>query len=391
MGKKTPSAPAAPDPAATAAAQSATNKDTAYWNAVLNNVNQITPYGSLTYTQSGGGKKYNTDAYNTAMDAYNAAVTSGQAGKKVISANRQKGATEYTLGLEDGTTVRAPGAYAVGDIYGGSISATIPKLQDYLIADAPPEFTSKIELSPEQKQLLDIQNRSDIALSNLGEQQIGRIASSVASPFSYSGLGDAPTNESIAEQQTRAEEAILSRLNPQFSRDEEAMRTRLINQGITQGSEAYRRDMEAFNQSKNDARLQAILQGQQYGGTAQQQALQRRNQAIQEYSTQRNAPLNEFIGLTSGSQIQNPQFSSQSYGGAAPVDYAGLVNNQYQSQLANYNAKVASQNANRGLFGQVLGAAAGFAGGGGSLFGASNLPWQASGNVRPSYMGGGFY
>ncbi len=365
MGKKTPSAPAAPDPAATAAAQTATNKDTAYWNAVLNNVNQITPYGTLTYKQSGGGKVYNDDAYNKALEAYNTNTNYGT--------NPYAGFTQYIprekqyYNPQTGQTVSEADYNAKSPAAGG-IGAP-PKREDFLIGDTPPQFTSTIELSPEQKQLLDIQNRSDIALSNLGEQQIGRIASSVATPFSYAGLGDAPTNESIAEQQARAEEALLSRLNPQFARDEEAMRTRLINQGITQGSEAYRRDMEAFNQAKNDARLQAILQGQQYGGTAQQQALQRRNQAIQEYSTQRNAPLNEFIGLTSGSQIQNPQFSSQSYGGAAPVDYAGLANNQYQGQLAQYNAKVASQNANRAMAGQLLGAAAGFGSGSGSLFG----------------------
>ncbi|WP_213074504.1 hypothetical protein, partial [Acinetobacter baumannii] len=70
---------------------------------------------------------------------------------------------------------------------------------------------------------------------------------------------------SIMEQQLRAEEALMSRMNPQFARDEEAQRTRLINQGITQGSEAYNTEMNTFNQMKNDARQQAILGGQQYG------------------------------------------------------------------------------------------------------------------------------
>lgn len=50
-----PSAPAVPDPAATAAAQGAANKDTAIAQAQLNMVNQVTPNGSLTYNQSGTG------------------------------------------------------------------------------------------------------------------------------------------------------------------------------------------------------------------------------------------------------------------------------------------------------------------------------------------------
>lgn len=53
MGKSTPSAPAAPDPAATAAAQSATNKETAVAQANLNRINQYTPQGSLVYEKIG--------------------------------------------------------------------------------------------------------------------------------------------------------------------------------------------------------------------------------------------------------------------------------------------------------------------------------------------------
>lgn len=52
MVKSSPSAPAAPDPVATANAQGAANKETAIAQGELNNVNQVTPYGSLTYTQT---------------------------------------------------------------------------------------------------------------------------------------------------------------------------------------------------------------------------------------------------------------------------------------------------------------------------------------------------
>lgn len=53
MGKKTPSAPAAPDPAATAMAQAAANKEAAIAQANINMVNQYTPQGSLEYTERG--------------------------------------------------------------------------------------------------------------------------------------------------------------------------------------------------------------------------------------------------------------------------------------------------------------------------------------------------
>lgn len=53
MGKSTPSAPAAPDPTATANAQTASNVQTAEANAALNRVNETTPYGSINYSQTG--------------------------------------------------------------------------------------------------------------------------------------------------------------------------------------------------------------------------------------------------------------------------------------------------------------------------------------------------
>jgi hypothetical protein len=271
MGKKS-KAPAAPDPVQTAAAQTATNKETAYYNALLANMDQYTPYGNMTYQNLG-----------TATD---------------------------------------------------------------------PKFTSTINLSPEQQQLYDTTTASDNALASLGYDQIGRITDSVSTPYSYGGIGNEFSAEDIATQQANAEAAYMARLNPQFSRDEEALRTRLINQGIGQGSQAYQREMDQFNQMKNDARSQAILAGQQYGGTAQQQALQRRNQGIQEYDAQRNAPLNEYIGLTSGTQITNPQFSQGGNEGTSPVDYAGLVNQNYQNQMSNYNAKQASSN---NLMGGIFG------------------------------------
>lgn len=51
MGKSKPPAP--PDPAKTAGAQAAQNIGTAIAQGTLNNVNQVTPDGSLTYSQSG--------------------------------------------------------------------------------------------------------------------------------------------------------------------------------------------------------------------------------------------------------------------------------------------------------------------------------------------------
>jgi hypothetical protein len=47
VGKK---APRSPDPTATAAAQSQANKDAVTESAKVNQINQVSPYGSTTYS-----------------------------------------------------------------------------------------------------------------------------------------------------------------------------------------------------------------------------------------------------------------------------------------------------------------------------------------------------
>ena len=281
MGKKSPK-PASPT--ATANAQTETNKETAWYNAMLQNMNQITPYGNLTYTNN--GNKNN------------------------------------------------------------------------------PQWTSKIELSPEQKALYDKTVASDNALAQLGYEQIGRIRDSVSNPYSYEGLPEVYGADDLSNFATNAENAIYSRLDPKFAQEEEALRTRLINQGIGQGSQAYQRELDAFNQAKNDARTQAVLAGQQYGTGMLNNSLAARNQAIQEYNTQRNAPLNEYSAITSGTQVQNPTFSGAGNTGTQPVDIAGLINNAYNQRQAAANNM---QSNIFGLGGSFLGAA-GAAGGISNLF-----------------------
>src|SRR6185503_6062973 len=51
MGK--PSPPAAPDPNVTIPAQTTSNINTATASSDLNHINQVSPYGSITYDQTG--------------------------------------------------------------------------------------------------------------------------------------------------------------------------------------------------------------------------------------------------------------------------------------------------------------------------------------------------
>ena len=59
------------------------------------------------------------------------------------------------------------------------------------------------------------------------------------------------------------EDALYARLNPQLQRDEQDLRTRLLNSGIEVGTDAYNREMQLQNQKANDARMQVVLAGGQ--------------------------------------------------------------------------------------------------------------------------------
>lgn len=288
MGKSSPSPPAAPDPVATANAQGAANKETAYWNTAMGNVDQTTPYGSIKYTDSSNG------------------------------------------------------------VYNPNVA---------------PKFSSTISLSPAQQQILDTQNQNEIGLGNLASGQMGRISNAVSTPYSFNGLPSAPSSADIGTLSQQGQDAIMSRLNPQFARDEEALRSRLINQGIGQGSDAYNNEFKNFDYAKNDARQQAVLGGQTYGENEAQTQLALRNQAIQEYNATRNAPLNEYSALISGNQIQNPNFTPSVRGNADAAPIAQTTQNAYNNAMGIYNSQVGSNNATTsGLFGLAGAAAGGFLG-----------------------------
>jgi hypothetical protein len=85
-------------------------------------------------------------------------------------------------------------------------------------------------------------------LNNSGLQDVRQLG--------LDGLPQAPINAG----QT-AQDALYSRMNPSLARDEEALRTRLSNQGISLGSAAYNREMDLQGQRANDMRLQAAAQG----------------------------------------------------------------------------------------------------------------------------------
>lgn len=191
-----------------------------------------------------------------------------------------------------------------------------------------PTFTATQTLSPEQQAIQDQQRQAELNLSTLANDQSAFLGDYMAEPFSY----DPGEHEGWAL-------GLYDELNSdRVSQDDEALRSRLANQGIKAGSEAYNREMEAFRSGNMDSRNRFLLDSFKTGfGTAQ---------------AERNQPINEITALLSGSQVSQPNFVNAQQPTIPTTDVAGLINENYNQQYNNYQTRMAqSQNLMGGLFG----------------------------------------
>lgn len=250
MGK---SAPSAPDPYETAAAQSGMNRDTAITQMQLNSGTQINPWGTVSTEQTG---------QNSFVDS--------------------QGNTVYT-----------------------------------------PEFTQTTTLSDSQQEIFDQSQAAQGNLAALANDQSAFLQDYLSEPFSF--------ENSDAEQW--AFDLASPRILERQQQNEAALRSTLVNKGIREGSAAWDSEMARLTNANTDQMNQLALTG--------------RSQAFSEAMAQRNQPINEITALLSGSQVSNPSQMSSGMPqvGVAGVDYTGLVNQEYQAELANH------QNMMGGLFG----------------------------------------
>lgn len=198
-------------------------------------------------------------------------------------------------------------------------------------------YTATQTLNPDQQAMLDKNNKLSNGLLDTAQLGLGGVNDALTKGFDFSKLPAASMNAGQTYQ-----DAIMSRMNPKFANDEESLRTRMTNQGVRPGTEAWDREFNNFNQGKNDAYNSATVQGMQYGDQARQQALQE-----QEFG--RTEGLNMVNALRTGNQVQQPNFvnAPQQQTTAGP-DLLGAANAQYQGQVSANNAQNA---ASGGLFG----------------------------------------
>lgn len=360
-----PSAPAAPNYTAAAQATAQGNLDAARAATAANRVNQITPYGTLDYTVKG------VDAFNNPM--WQAETKLNEVGQKLLD-NQNNAA----LGL--GSVINS----SLGDVQNTMSKPFNPNTPDIQYgAQAPTLNTQGGDLYNQQK-VGDAQNL---------QTQLGT-----------SGMAG----------WDRAQNILNQRLQPQLQIQQEQLDSKLRNQGIMPGTEAYNRSKAALGMQQNDLINQSQLTAQnigqnlfnqdlqagQFGNQAvtQQQAnqiaaggfnnsanqqnfqnqlanQQAQNQALnQNFSNQQasanlgntaqqqaynqqmtnyNMPLNTLSALRSGSQVQNPSFVNSSQQATTQgADILGAAQMQNNAAVSAANAQQAAQGSmNSGLMG----------------------------------------
>jgi hypothetical protein len=203
-----------------------------------------------------------------------------------------------------------------------------------------PMWAATQKFSPDQQRLLDIQNELSYGVGQLGTKGLEYVGQQLQNPFDVSQLPSIGINPSETYS-----DAIMRRLQPALTQQNEQLEQQLANQGIPVGSEAYDRAKMALAQRQNDLMLGAQTQGLQAGLSARQQQLG-------ELAYRRNEPLNVLSALRTGSQVTAPTYvnSAQQATTSGP-DLLGAAQMGYNAQMGNFNAQQAAQaNLNQGLF-----------------------------------------
>ncbi|MER9028178.1 MULTISPECIES: hypothetical protein [unclassified Mesorhizobium] len=178
-----------------------------------------------------------------------------------------------------------------------------------------PTRTATTTLSAAQQAIKDQTDKAQLNLGTLANNQSSFLNDYMAKPFD--GSNDAT--------EARLLQLGKARLDPILAQQQDALATKLSNQGIKLGSAAYDRAMAQQGQNVNDANNQLILSGH--------------GQAFAEGQAIRNQPINEITALLSGSQVSSPQAAGYTGSTIPTTDNAGLINQNYQQRVDAVNAK----------------------------------------------------
>ena len=232
-------------------------------------------------------------------------------------------------------------------------------------ASGAPIYRQDVTLSPDAQALYEQQNRQSRQLGDVAGGMMSRVGDAYSQPLDTSKVPKLYGADDLLGARQQTQDALYNRqaayLDPQWGDRERALTTQLANQGVVEGSEAWRNARDQFSRERSfdydRAREAAILAGQSEVPMLSDVASRNRGQSMQELYSERALPLNEFNALRSSSQVDLPQFQGATPVNMAGTDVSGNMWNAYQARMDRYNAQQqGSNNIMSGLFG--LGAAA---------------------------------
>ena len=189
-------------------------------------------------------------------------------------------------------------------------------------------------LSPQQQ---DIFNRQQGAVQNAYGNANGVLSNPT---IDLSALPQAPIHAGMT-----AQDAIMSRLQPQIDRQRSQVETQLQDQRFNPSSEGYHNAMTDQSQRENDLLNQAALTGINADMAARQQGLGEQQAAI-------NTPINAINALKGGQQTGLPSAGIAQQALTQPADYLGAAQNGYEAAMQKYNVK---QQQNNDMWGSLAG------------------------------------
>lgn len=291
MGKQQATPPPAVDYGAQANAQGQANIDASRVGAQLNRVNQYTPYGSQVYTP--GSTPDSWESTITLSPEQQKLLNSQTSGEQTLAdtANNGLGRVQDAFSQPFDTSGAPARVGSVGtpsyDLYNGSTSLPNSTVNT-------PGYNIQLPGYQQSTGNPNVPN-STVNTSGVPAAQTADYLKSL----DFSSLQNVPGANDFGAQKQEVEDALYregsAKLDPQYAAQEEAMRARLANSGVTPGSDAYTQEMNAFNQQRSsdygDLRDRSILAGGQEQSRLNSDSLASRAQMLSQ--------------IVSGGQFQN--------------------------------------------------------------------------------------
>lgn len=285
------STPSAPDPRETATTQSSMNRDTAITQQLLNMINQRTPDGSLTYTQTGNtftpSKTGDTYWFNKKTGEYSSTDPFASTRTTTTVDTTKTTANNWRTGVN--SPAGTGGGMGKPPTYGkdGKVIASGADDWSQVQGLLTPGYTATTELSPENQKIYDEMMKSKYNLSKTASEQTEFLRQYLGKPMDYSGapeqwkylgknynsdLGpDYATNvgdgyatsyagaDDFSADRQRYEDAIMARQQPAMQQNRDRVRQQLIASGLRPGTAAWDSEQARLSAAETDTRMAAIL------------------------------------------------------------------------------------------------------------------------------------